>query len=43
MFTLTYYDPYQSRRRIKRRYLWAFWAFIAGTLCGACVIPQLLT
>jgi len=42
MFTLTYYDPYRSRRRIKRRYVWAFWAFFAGILFGFWLMPQLL-
>lgn len=42
MFKLTYYDPYLSRRRLKRRYLWAFWAFVAGIFLGFYLIPQLL-
>ena len=28
-----YYD-YDGRKRLKRRYTWALWAFGCGTFCG---------
>ncbi len=31
---LTYYDKELGRTRIKRRYLWAGWAFVAGAVFG---------
>ncbi len=31
---MTYYDHHIGRERYKRRYVWAFWAFIAGTAMG---------
>lgn len=34
---LTYYDQRLGRDRIKRRYTWAFWAFLAGIVLGAVV------
>lgn len=34
---LTYYDQRLGRDRIKRRYTWAFWAFLAGIVFGAVV------
>lgn len=30
----TYYDHMLARQRIKRRYVWAFWAFMAGSAFG---------
>ena len=35
---LHYYDPIESRLRIKRRYLWGFWAFCCGMAAGAALI-----
>jgi hypothetical protein len=32
---LTYYDHNLGRERIKRRYSWAAWAFVAGVAVGA--------
>lgn len=34
---LTYYDSGSGRNRIKRRYLWAAWAFVAGVAAGTLV------
>jgi hypothetical protein len=34
---LTYYDSTLGRNRLKRRYLWASWAFLAGIAAGALV------
>jgi hypothetical protein len=31
---LTYYDTTLGRVRVKRRYVWAIWAFVAGTVIG---------
>jgi hypothetical protein len=38
---LTYYDPITKRQRLKRRYLWALGAFLAGTALGF-VVARLL-
>jgi hypothetical protein len=27
---ITYYDSASGRTRIKRRYVWGFWGFLAG-------------
>lgn len=35
---LTYYDRYFGRNRVKRRYVYAAWAFAAGTLFGMALI-----
>lgn len=32
-----YYEDSVGRRRIKRRYAWAGWAFAVGFLCGLAV------
>ena len=32
--SLTYYDHTLGKLRIKRRYMWATWAFFGGTLAG---------
>lgn len=34
---LTYYDSALGRNRIKRRYVWAAWAFVAGLTAGVLV------
>ena len=34
---LTYYDATQGRVRLKRRYVWAWWAFVAGVALGVVV------
>lgn len=34
---ITYYDHTLGRERIKRRYLWAAWSFLAGAAFGALV------
>jgi hypothetical protein len=31
---LTYYDHRLGRERVKRRYSWAAWAFVAGAALG---------
>lgn len=31
---ITYLDPVTGESRFKRRYVWAFWAFVAGILIG---------
>lgn len=31
---IRYYDHALGRERIKRRYVWAFYAFITGTVLG---------
>lgn len=31
---LTYQDPLDGNTRLKRRYKWAFWGFIAGMAVG---------
>lgn len=31
---MTYYNHAMGRTRIKRRYIWAVWAFVGGILCG---------
>ncbi|MGH8455424.1 MAG: hypothetical protein ACRETW_10610 [Stenotrophobium sp.] len=30
----TYHDNVTGDTRIKRRYVWAAWAFVAGLVCG---------
>ena len=35
--SLTYYDDALGRVRVKRRYTWAAWAFVVGTLAGSAV------
>ena len=39
---LRYYDPIDNRMRIKRRYVWSFWSFCAGTAAGGVVIYSVL-
>lgn len=34
---LTYYDNILGRNRVKRRYVWAAWAFVAGIVAGVVV------
>ena len=34
---LTYYDDVSGRKRVKRRFVWAIWAFAAGIAAGALV------
>lgn len=34
---LTYYDKELGRNRVKRRYVWGAWAFLAGVLLGVVV------
>lgn len=31
---LTYYDPKAGQHLIMRRYKWAMWGFVAGTVVG---------
>ncbi len=38
---LTYFDPISGRRRFKRRYAWAFWAYTAGVASGMLVLALL--
>lgn len=40
---LRYYDPIDSRLRIKRRYVWSFWSFWAGMLVGGIVLYGVVT
>jgi len=34
---LTYYDKELGRNRVKRRYVWGAWAFLAGVVFGVLV------
>ena len=34
---LTYFDKEQGRNRIRRRYVWAAWAFAGGMIVGALI------
>ncbi len=38
---LTYYDSSTGSERFKRRYIWGFWAFVAGAALGAAVVAML--
>mgnify|MGYP006894120575 CR=1 FL=1 len=35
---LRYYDHQFGQLRMKRRYVWAFWAYLAGTLSGLALL-----
>ena len=38
---MTYFDRSQGRDRLKRRYVWAAWSFLAGVAAGiliACLL-----
>jgi hypothetical protein len=35
LVSLTYYDYISGKERVKRRYAWAAWAFVAGIVTGA--------
>ncbi|MDB5987731.1 MAG: hypothetical protein JWR16_2784 [Nevskia sp.] len=39
--SLTYYDDSLSKTRLKRRYTWAIWAFVAGICTGAVLFSLL--
>lgn len=39
---ITYYDAREGRNRIKPRYIWGFWSFLAGVLTGVAVLEMLL-
>ena len=34
---LTYYDDVLGRNRVKRRYVWAAWSFLAGIAAGVLI------
>ena len=38
---LTYYDTISGSERFKRRYVWAFWAFLTGATLGAALVAML--
>lgn len=35
---LTYFDPIDGRRRVKRRYSWALCGFLLGVLSGVTLL-----
>lgn len=35
---LSYFDPISGRKRLKRRYAWALWAYAAGFVSGMLVL-----
>lgn len=35
---LRYYDPVAGALRIKRRYVWGFWAYLAGMSIGIALV-----
>lgn len=39
---ITYYDSREGRNRIKPRYVWSFWAFLAGVLTGMVLLEFLI-
>ncbi len=41
--SMRYYDPIDGRMRIKRRYVWGFWSFFAGSFAGAAVLAAAIT
>lgn len=38
----TYYDSREARNRIKPRYIWGFWAFLAGVVTGVLIIEMVI-
>ena len=39
---LTYFDAISGRKRVKRRYLWAFWSYLGGFASGLALMALLL-
>jgi len=40
--SMWYYDAIEGRERLKRRYVWAFWAFGLGLSAGLSVAVALI-